>query len=239
MDKSKQETRRTLLKASAAAPLVATLHPSNAMAMTSAAYACLANNGAADAVRINDIPIMSRVERAPTNLPETLIYYNEGSEQQAGRYYEASTDGETWSEWTGDVSGPLRAEPDDMTTGPERAYPGDMTTGPERASTMGFRGKSDMAQGRNPKDTSMDGSMDDGSEDGIDRNDAALEQEDDTTEYGDYYRQTGVTSAIAGYDLTAPEGPTLLGPQPIDGGDAVSNSCLSSLVDAMAFNDGY
>jgi hypothetical protein len=215
MDKSSQETRRTLLKASAAAPLVATLHPSNAMAMTSAAYACIADNGAADAITINDIPVMSRVERAPTDLPETLIYYNEGSLQQDGRYYEASDDGETWSEWTGNISGPLRADPEDI------------TTGPQPASTLGFRGKSGKT------DDSVSDTSDDDADTSIDQ------QDDDDTEYGDYYRQTGVTSAIAGYDLTAPEGPKLLGPQPRDGGDAVSNSCLSSLVDAMAFNDGY
>ncbi|MEM9316707.1 MAG: hypothetical protein AAGA95_19025, partial [Pseudomonadota bacterium] len=57
--------------------------------------------------------------------------------------------------------------------------------------------------------------------------------DDDDDDQGDYYKYSN-GKAVAGYDMSDPSGPYLMGPKPAYGGDPVSESCLNSLIFAMA-----
>ncbi|MEO0436979.1 MAG: hypothetical protein AAF098_08730 [Pseudomonadota bacterium] len=91
-----REDRRRLLKASAAAPLIATLHPSNAFAISSAA-ACLHRPGVdkpdtAVKVKVKKFIKDSNAEKCE-DLPDLLYKYD-------GKFYD-----EHWNSYHGDVKG--------------------------------------------------------------------------------------------------------------------------------------
>ncbi|MEO1082450.1 MAG: hypothetical protein AAFY29_23045 [Pseudomonadota bacterium] len=157
MDDSEKQNRRRLLKASVAAPVIATLHPSSAMAMSSASYACIAEPG--DSAITVKTKVWKRRNWAPDHLPERLYKYE-------GHYFR-EIDEHDWEPYYGDLYGDRGSDDDD----------------------------------------------------------------DDEP----YYRETkNYHSAVAGYDLSDPSGPYLIGPKPAYGGDPVSESCLNSLIFALS-----